>query len=475
MKIYPLILCGGSGTRLWPLSRQSYPKQFLSLYGEGDKSLLQKTYERISNHKNIQDPIIICNEYHRFLVAEQMRNINVNPKAIILEPEGRNTAPAIALGTFKAIEEDENSLLLVLSADHIIKDVDLFMKVLNEGFKSAEEDNLVTFGILPNKPEVGYGYIESESNLDKETIKASKIIKFIEKPNEDLAQKLIESKRYTWNSGMFVFKTKVIIDELQKHAPLILKQCKKAMNASKKDLDFIRVDKNSFLKTPDIPIDIAVMEKTDKGVVIPLDAGWSDIGSWESLWENENKDSSGNVIKGDIVNHQSQNCYLRSESRLLVTLGLKDIILVETCDAILAAEKKYSNEIKKTVNHLINNKFSEGKLNKKVYRPWGFYTSLIESESWLVKTINVNPGSTLSLQMHHHRSEHWIVVNGTAYVELNENSFELYENQSTFIPLGAKHRLSNQGVTPLVLIEIQSGNYISEDDIVRFEDTYGRS
>ena len=346
------------------------------------------------------------------------------------------------------------------------------MKVLKEGFKSAEEDNLVTFGILPNKPEVGYGYIESESILDKEAIKGSKIIKFIEKPNEDLAQKLIESKRYTWNSGMFVFKTKVIINELQKYAPLILEQCKKAMRASKQDLDFIRIDKNSFLKSPDIPIDIAVMEKTDKGVVIPLDAGWSDIGSWESLWENEKKDPSGNVIQGNIVNYKSQDCYLRSESRLLVTLGLKDIILVETCDAILAAERKYSKDIKTIVNKLINDKFSKGKINKKVYRPWGFYTSLIESESWLVKTINVNPGSTLSLQMHHHRAEHWIVVNGTAYVEVNENSFELHENQSTFIPLGAKHRLSNPGIIPLVLIEVQSGNYIDEDDIVRFKDNY---
>tara|TARA_Y100000739_G_C20612200_1_gene469379 strand:- start:3894 stop:5327 length:1434 start_codon:yes stop_codon:yes gene_type:complete len=473
-KVIPVILCGGKGTRLWPLSRQSYPKQFLSLCGEDDKSLLQKTYERISNIKGIQEPIIICNEEHRFLVAEQMRTINVNPKAIILEPEGRNTAPAIALGTFKAIEEDENSIILVLSADHIIKDVNLFQKVLIEGFKSAQENNLVTFGVIPNRPEIGYGYIESESNLDKETIKGSKIIKFIEKPNEELAYKLIESKKYTWNSGMFVFKTKVIINELQKYAPLILKQCNIAMNASKKDLDFIRIDKTSFLKTPDLPIDIAVMEKTEKAVVIPLDVGWSDIGSWKSLWESQEKDSYGNVIKGKVINDESTNCYLKSESRLLVTLGLKDLIVVETQDAILVASKEHSNNLKALVDRLKDKGHKEGILHKKIYRPWGSYTSLIESENWLVKKIEVNPGAQLSLQMHNHRAEHWVVVSGKAAIQVNEKHLSLTDNQSTFIPLKAKHRLKNPSTKVLTLIEIQSGDLISEDDIIRFNDDYGR-
>ena len=472
--IIPIILCGGKGTRLWPLSRESYPKQFLSLYGENNKSLLQKTYERIANIKGIQDPIIICNEEHRFLVAEQMRNINVNPMAIILEPEGRNTAPAIALGTFKAMEEDENSILLVLSADHIIKDIDHFVKVLKEGFKSAKEDNLVTFGIIPNRPDIGYGYIESESNLDRETIKGSKIIKFIEKPNEDLANKLIDSKRYTWNSGMFVFKTKIIINELNKYAPLILRQCKKAMNLSMQDLDFIRIDKNSFLKVEDLPIDIAVMEKTDKGVVIPLDAGWSDIGSWKSLWESEDKDLFDNVIIGKVINEKSRGCYLNSKNRLLVTLGLQDLIVVETPDATLVANKKNVNEIKSIVNKLKDKGYKEGSLHKKIFRPWGSYTSLIDNKNWLVKKIEVNPRSRLSLQMHNHRAEHWIIVSGKAQVEIEDRSFELSENQSTFIPLGSKHRLSNESNLPLIIIEVQSGIYLGEDDIIRFKDQYGR-
>ena len=474
-KVIPVILCGGRGTRLWPLSRQSYPKQFLSLCGENDKSLLQKTYERISNIKGLQDPIIICNEEHRFLVAEQMRNINVNPKAIILEPEGKNTAPAIALGAFKANEDYEDSILLVLSADHIIKDVNIFIKVLEEGFKSAQEDNLVTFGVIPNRPEVGYGYIESESDLDKGNIKGSKIVKFIEKPNEVLAQKLIESKRYTWNSGMFVFRTEVIINELQKYAPLILKQCNKAMQDSTKDLDFIRVEKNSFSKTPNLPIDIAVMEKTKKGIVIPLDAGWSDIGSWKSLWEIEKKDANGNVIHGKVVNEGSRNCYFNSKNRLLVTLGLKDLVVVESPDATFIANKANLDNLKNLVKILETKGYKEGVLHKKIYRPWGSYTSLVENKKWLVKSIEVNPGSKLSLQMHHHRAEHWIVVSGTAKVDLDNKSFVLTENQSTFIPLGAKHRLSNPGKILLTIIEIQSGDYIGEDDIVRFKDEYGRA
>ncbi len=474
-RIIPIILCGGKGTRLWPLSRQSYPKQFLALYGETNKSLLQQTQERISFLSGITEPIIICNEEHRFLVAEQMRDINVKPKAIILENEGKNTAPAIALGAIKALEEEEeDSLLLILSADHIIRDLDVFAKVLQEGCKAALENNLVTFGIIPNQPETGYGYIESEFVLDKNNIKGSRIKRFIEKPNKELARKLIKSKNYTWNSGMFVFKNSLIIEELNKHAPLVLKYCKKAIGSSVRDLDFIRIKGDYFSKSPNVPIDIAVMEKTNLGLVLPLDAGWSDIGNWESLWDNEKKDSLGNVIRGKVFNEGSSDCYIKGENSLLVTIGLKDLILVETSDAILAANKKELGNIKTVLNKLDKKGYKEINTHRKIYRPWGSYTSLIEHQKWLVKSIEVNPGSKLSLQMHHHRTEHWIVVKGTAKVELDNKSFFLSENESTFIPLGSRHRLSNPGKMDLTLIEIQSGDYIGEDDIVRFKDDYGR-
>ena len=474
-KIIPIILCGGKGTRLWPLSRYSYPKQFLALYGENKKSLLQQTQERISFLSGITEPIIICNEEHRFLVAEQMRNINVKPKAIILENEGKNTAPAIALGAIKALEdEQEDHLLLILSADHIIRDLNIFSKVLQKGCESALENNLVTFGIIPKYPDTGYGYIESEFVLDKNNIRGSRIKRFIEKPNEELAQKLIKSKKYTWNSGMFIFKNSLIIKELNKHASLVLKSCKKALDSSVRDLDFIRIGGDSFSKSPNISIDIAVMEKTDLGLVLPLDAGWSDIGNWESLWDNEKKDNLGNVIKGKVFNEGSSNCYIKSESSLLVTMGLKDLILVETSDAILAANKNELNKLKKVLNKLDKKGYKEVNNHRKKYRPWGSYTSLIEDEKWLVKSIEVNPGSKLSLQMHNHRAEHWIVVKGTAKVEVDKKIFILSENQSTFIPLGSRHRLSNPGEIDLTLIEIQSGDYIGEDDIVRFKDVYGR-
>ena len=475
IKIIPLILCGGRGTRLWPLSRQSYPKQFLNLFGEDDKSLLQQTQERISSLKGLSDPIIICNDEHRFLVAEQMREIGVSPKSIILEPEGKNTGPAIALGALKAYEEDENSVLLILSADHIIKDVSIFTKALKKGFKYALQDNLVTFGIVPNYAETGYGYIESEDNLNNKDIEVSKIKKFIEKPKREVAEKLIKSNRYTWNSGMFIFKTSLILEELRKYSPQIIKQCKKAIDNSSIDLDFLRIDAKKFSKCPNIPIDVAVMEKTTNGLVISLDAGWSDIGSWKSLWEKEKKNSQGNVIKGKTIDFNSQNCYLRSENRLLVTLGLKNTIVVETADAILIANKENSDYLKSIVSELDSKGYKEGLLHKKIYRPWGSYLSLVEDKRWQVKRIEVTPGSSLSLQMHHHRAEHWTVVEGTAKVEIDNNIFMLSENQSTFIPLGAKHRLSNPGKINLTLIEVQSGDYLGEDDIIRFKDEYGRN
>lgn len=476
LKIIPLILCGGKGTRLWPLSRKSYPKQFLSLYGKNDRSLLQLTQERIADLDGVDKPIIICNEEHRFLVAEQMRTIGVTPKAIILENNGRNTAPAIALGAIAASKmEQMDSILLILSADHIIDNIRNFHKALITSFKYAEENNLITFGIVPHYPETGYGYIESEDNLNNKVKQVSKIKKFIEKPNKEFAEKLIRSKKFTWNSGMFVFKTSLILKELETFSPIIIKQCKEAINNSINDLDFIRIDPKKFNKCPNIAIDKAVMEKTTKGLVIGLDAGWSDIGSWKSLWDKEKKDSQGNVIKGKTIDYESTNCYLRSENRLLVTLGLKNTIVIETSDAILVANRESSDNLKSIVGELDSRGYKEGLLHKKVYRPWGSYLSLVEDKRWQVKRIEVNPGSSLSLQMHHHRAEHWTVVEGTAKVEIDNNIFILSENQSTFIPLGAKHRLSNPGKIILTLIEVQSGDYIGEDDIIRFKDEYGRN
>tara|TARA_Y100000589_G_scaffold71273_1_gene63722 strand:- start:25030 stop:26463 length:1434 start_codon:yes stop_codon:yes gene_type:complete len=474
MKIIPVIMCGGKGTRLWPLSRESYPKQFLSLSKDTNKSLLQQTLERISSLENIQKPILICNEEHRFLVAEQVRNIGILPNAIILEPFGRNTAPAITLGALQALNIDKESILLVLSADHKIEDNEEFIKVVKLGIKEAERGSLVVFGVIPTTPETGYGYIESKEPLNSETNEAIPIRKFIEKPNKVIAEKLYRNKKYSWNSGIFIFETKIIIEELQKFTPELVSKCKSAFEKSQKDLDFTRIDSTTFKDTPNIPIDIAVMEKTKLGSVLPLKAGWSDIGSWKSLWESEKKDLLGNVIKGKVVDFESENCFLTSENRLLVTLGLKDTVAVETSDAILVANKEHAKNLKEVINKLDAKGFQEGRIHKKVYRPWGAYTSLIEDTSWQVKKIEVNPGAKLSLQMHHHRSEHWIVANGTATVQINNEIFVLSENQSTFIPLGAKHRLSNPGKIPLILIEIQSGNYLGEDDIVRFEDDYGR-
>ncbi len=474
-KVIPVILSGGKGTRLWPLSRESYPKQFLPLLGENEQSLLQETICRIVELDDVDDPIIICNEEHRFLVAEQMRGIGITPKAIILENEGRNTAPAITLGAIKASElVKEDSLLLILSADHMIGDIDVFHRVLMEGFKYAERENLVTFGIVPDYAETGYGYIESEFILDTENIIGSKVKKFIEKPNKDLAKEFIKSKKYTWNSGMFVFKTSLIIRELEEKAPMVIKQCREAMIKSNSDLDFTRVDPNSFSKAPNISIDVAVMEKTDYGLVIPLNAGWSDIGNWKSLWDKDKKDFNGNVVKGKVFNFQSSKCYLRAENRLLVTLGLENLIVVETADAILVANKENASNLNSIVKNLASEGYKEGIVHKKIYRPWGSYTHLVEDKRWQVKKIEVKPGGSLSLQMHHHRSEHWTVVEGTAKVEINGKIFILSENQSTFIPLGAKHRLSNPGQIYLSLIEVQSGEYLGEDDIVRFDDIYGR-
>ncbi len=472
--IVPIILCGGSGTRLWPLSRESYPKQFLSIKKNDELSLLQKTVKRILSLKNLKKPILVCNEEHRFIVAEQMRELKIKDFIILLEPLGKNTAPAISIAALKSIEIDENPTLLVLSSDHEINNVGKFLNVVEIGLKFAEMNKLVTFGVVPNSPETGYGYIKAKKPFG-DKIEGFEIESFIEKPDKKTAEKLIKDNRFTWNSGMFLFKAQEIIKEINKFSPEILINCKNSINKSLFDLDFQRLDKSSFEKCDDISIDVAVMEKTSKGIVIPLDVGWSDVGSWEVVWETSLKDYEGNCTEGKVVLENSKNSYIRSENRLIVGIDLNDLVVVETRDAILISAKRSSQKVKNIVNHLKKINIPEGRTHTKVYRPWGHYLSVVEANRWQVKLIHVKPGEKLSLQMHHHRSEHWVVVSGTARVEVDDKVSTLSENQSIYIPLGSKHRLSNPGKIDLTLIEVQSGSYVGEDDIVRFEDLYGRS
>ena len=473
-KIIPIILCGGSGSRLWPVSRTSYPKQFLSFISNYQKSLLQRTYSRIEALKNLKAPILICNEDHRFIVAEQMREIGVLPSAILLEPYGKNTAPAITIGALEALKKEDDPILLVLSSDHEIKNNKKFLDTINKGISYAENNKLVTFGVIPDKPSTGYGYIKAEKPFENSQIEGYKIKEFIEKPSSGKAKKFLNDNCFTWNSGIFLFKASEIIKEIEKFNSGLLESCKQALKCSEHDLDFQRLNRSSFSKCMNVSIDIAVMEKTSKGIVLPLDAGWSDIGSWKSVWENSQKDNQLNVKEGRVIIKNTESCYLRSEGRLIVGNGLKDLIVVETADAILVADKNKDQEIKSMVEELKEKNIIESTTHKKVYRPWGFFTSIAEDTRWQVKLINVKPGHELSLQMHHHRSEHWVVVSGTAKIEINDKEFFLGENESCYIPLGSKHRLSNPGRITLSLIEVQSGSYLGEDDIKRFEDIYGR-
>lgn len=473
--IFPIILCGGTGTRLWPLSRKSFPKQFLSLSDNEGKTLLQETQERIKNIKNIKDPILICNEDHRFIVAEQMRAINVTPQKILLEPFGRNTAPAITLGALLALEIEDNPNLLILSSDHYIKNQDNYIKAIKKGLEYSEEERLVTFGVLPTFPETGYGYIEAESKLNFSTNSGSNIKNFIEKPSPEKARKLYQNDFFAWNSGIFLFKAKTIIKEIQKFYPKLVDICKESLEGNSLDLDFQRLKKNTFEKCQNISIDIAVMEKTNIGTVVPLDIGWSDIGSWESLWENSKKDENGNVIKGKVILKGSSNSFFNSEERLLVGIGIKDLIAIETNDAVLVANKNKSQEVKEIVEILKERGISEGIEHKKMFRPWGYYVSLVQDSEWKVKLIYVKPKSKLSLQSHKYRAEHWINVNGNALVIIDDKKIPLKANQSVYIPKGIKHRLVNETIKPLQIIEVQTGSYLGEDDIERFEDNYGRT
>jgi mannose-1-phosphate guanylyltransferase len=465
--IQPIILAGGSGTRLWPLSRTLHPKQFMSLVNE--TTLFQEAILRLP--VDIADPIIICNEDHRFLAAEQLREIQKKTCGIILEPIGKNTAPAVALAAIKSINNNKDPILLVLSADHLIKNYEAFHKSILIGEELASDDKLVTFGINPTSPETGYGYIEVEE-LDKKPYYSIK--SFTEKPDSIVAKKYIKSNSYLWNSGIFMFKASEYLSSLEKFEPEILICCEKSLTPNSMDFDFIRLDSNEFNQCPDKSIDYAVMEKTENGVVVPLDADWTDIGSWESLYETLQKDQNGNVKYGDFSIENVTNSYINSPHRLVVAMGLSNLIIVDTKDTLLIIDKKYSQKIKNIVKNLKDNNRTEVINHRKVFRPWGYFDLIESGENFQVKRILVNPGAKLSLQKHQYRSEHWVVVKGLARITCGTKIFELKENQSTYIAQGETHRLENQSANTLEIIEIQTGSYLGEDDIIRLEDDYKR-
>lgn len=465
--IVPVILSGGSGTRLWPLSRELYPKQFISLINK--TTLFQDTIMRLQNEAS--SPLIVCNEEHRFVVAEQLRQINSSNSGIILEPVGKNTAPAIAIAAMHLLSNKNDPTLLVLSADHLIKDNKKFLQSIEIANKLADMGKMVALGVTPNKPETGYGYIKVKNS---EKNQHCDIISFKEKPDLNIAKKYISSQNYYWNSGIFIFKASVFLEELKKYEPEIFRICKEACLNVQKDIDFIRIDNQKFSKCPSKSIDYAIMEKTNIGVVVPFDGGWSDIGSWDALWNSKAKDHNNNVSEGDVVLSKVQNSYIHSSNRLIAVNDLSDIIIVDTQDALLVSSKNSSQDIKGIVEKLKKNNRKESKNHQKVYRPWGYYNSIDFGKGFQVKRICVNPGAKLSLQKHKKRAEHWVVVKGIATITCGTKNFKLNENQSTYIPKGELHRLENSEKKPLEIIEIQTGNYLEEDDIIRLEDDYQR-
>ncbi|TVS04193.1 MAG: mannose-1-phosphate guanylyltransferase/mannose-6-phosphate isomerase [Cyanobium sp. PLM2.Bin73] len=476
--LVPVILCGGTGTRLWPLSRASYPKQYWALAGDSEDTLLQQTQQRLAGLPGLAPPLLICNEDHRFIVAEQMRQIHVEPAGILLEPIGRNTAPAVAVAALQATAQGEDPLLLVLAADHVIRDDSRFRQTVAAGLAAAEAGRLVAFGIVPTAPETGYGYIEAAEALPTAASTPAEpvpIARFVEKPDRATAEAFLATGRFTWNSGMFLFRASAILAELERLAPEVVSACRSALEHDDADLDFLRLEREAFAGCPSVALDVAVMEKTALGSVLPLQAGWSDVGSWSALWETADQDDAGNVLRGRVISQASRNCYLRSEHRLVVGLGVEDLVVVETDDVVLVAHRDQAQDVKTVVGLLEEAGARESRAHRKIYRPWGSYDGVVEGERWQVKKIVVNPGASLSLQMHHHRAEHWVVVKGTAVVEKDGVEELVGENQSTYIPLGAKHRLTNPGKIPVEMIEVQSGAYLGEDDIVRFQDRYGRS
>lgn len=469
--ITPVIMAGGTGSRLWPLSRELYPKQFLSV--TGDATMLQQTASRLSELEH-QSPILICNEEHRFIAAEQMRLGGFDHSGIILEPVGRNTAPAIALAALQAINNAENGeepLLLVLAADHVIENETTFIESVKKAQQSAVEDKLVTFGVVANTPETGYGYIKAGEKQGDIFV----VSEFVEKPDLETAKKYLSSNQYYWNSGMFLFKASRYLEELEKYEPEILKVCQQAIAKPSQDVEFIRVDADVFKTCPDKSVDYAIMEKTDSAVVVPLDAGWSDVGSFSALWAISEKDEYKNVIKGDVLVVDSTNNYIFAQNKLVSTVGVDNLVVIETKDAVLVANKDKVQDVKSIVNKLKETERTELKLHREVYRPWGKYDSIDFGARDQVKRITVKPGEKLSIQKHFHRSEHWIVVSGTASVLNGDETILVTENESAYIPLGTIHALENPGKIPLEMIEVQTGSYLGEDDIVRFEDRYGRN
>ena len=467
MQVIPVILCGGSGTRLWPLSRELYPKQLLSLVGE--QSLLQNTLARCDSHPETTRPILVCNEEHRFLVAEQLRELGTTAD-ILLEPEGRNTAPAVTLAAHLARERFDNAILVVLPSDHVILDTEGFHAALSDAIELAKGDHLLTFGVVPDHAETGYGYIRQGAAQGKGFV----VDEFVEKPDARRATEFLATGGYLWNSGMFVFKASAYLDELQRQRPTMAEACKAAVSDWTYDHDFIRVHKENFIASPSESIDYAVMEQAASTVVIPLEAGWSDIGSWDALWSILDKDADNNALLGDVVTSDLTNSLVRAEHRLVSVIGLDSIIVVETADAVMVAPLDRAQDVKSIVSQLKSEERTQSSLHRRVFRPWGFYESLDTGDQFQVKRIGVTPGAGLSLQLHHQRAEHWIVVKGTATVTRGDETFELQQNESTYIPVETRHRLQNLTDEPLEIIEVQSGDYLGEDDIVRFDDLYGR-
>ena len=467
----PLILSGGSGSRLWPLSRKQYPKQFLAL--TGNETMLQQTIGRLA-FDGMSKPIVVCNEEHRFIVSEQLASIGHEAQTILLEPFGRNTAPAVAIAAMHLLAEGRDELLLVLPADHVIEDVAVFHKALAVARNAAEQGAMVLFGVPAERPETGYGYIKTGRDACELPQGVLAVEAFVEKPDLETACEFVAQGDYVWNSGMFLFRCSRYLEELQRHDPDIYDTCQLALSRSTHDLQFIRIDPSAFECCPDNSIDYAVMEKTDRACVVPLCAGWNDVGSWSALWDVQDKDGDGNCQSGDVMLHDSHNCLAHSQSKLVTLVGLDDVVVVETKDAVMVAHKDRVQDVKQLVNQLTCKGRSEANSHCQVYRPWGSYDSLDSGNRFQVKRIVVNPGASLSLQKHHHRAEHWIVVHGTAEVTCEDRTFMLGEDESTYIPLGHKHRLANPGKIPLELIEVQSGSYLGEDDIVRFQDAYGR-
>lgn len=469
--LYPVIIAGGVGSRLWPRSRKLLPKQFIEFSGSKG-SLFQNTLVRLRGLKNLGDPIIVCNAEHRFLVAEQLRELEMDSD-ILLEPVGRNTAPAVAMAAHWALEKDADAALLVLPADHVINDRDTLHGAIDTGVELLDKGHLVTFGIVPDAPETGFGYIEKGGPLNEARVFT--VSQFVEKPDEKTAAEYLASGNYLWNSGMFLFRARDFLGELASHAGDMHKACERAYAGLEKGSDFQQIPKEAFEACPSDSIDYAVMEHTEKAAVIPLDAGWNDLGAWDALWETAEKDGDGNALHGDVLTAETRNSYIEAGHRLVTTVGVEDCIVVETADAVLVADRARSQEVKQIVEQLKDKEREEAESHTLVYRPWGSYESLGVGDNYQVKHIVVKPGAALSLQKHHHRAEHWTVIKGTGVVVCDDKEFELGVNESTFIPLGSKHRLSNPGDEPVEIVEVQVGDYLGEDDIVRFEDRYGRN